>query len=202
MRGLLCGVIGAAASAAAWLAAEHYQQANYGWMVCLIGVVTGISIKKASTSGASGFARGALAIILTLAAILGGRQVYARIMESTSTGDQPAQIILDPEGEAEDEEAENTEAPPAKTELPEPIEDLSALGKTNYSKSAMKKNMSDRDMLWLCVAALAAYVTGKGSDKAPAAEGESADAPPESDDSSDTPEQDNTDQESGEEKAE
>ncbi len=202
MRGLLCGAIGAAAAAAAWLAAEHFQQADYGWMVCLIGLVTGISVKAASTQTTGGFARGAVAIILTLAAILGGRQVYAKIMETTSTGKEPAQIVMDSEEDAADEDAEDTESTPVTTALPEPMEDVS-LAKTNYSKSAMKKNMSDRDMLWLCAAALVAYVTGKGGDKAPAeAESASTDAPPESDESPDAPAEENTDQDSGEEKAE
>lgn len=176
MRGLLGGLIGAAASAAAWLAAEHFQQANYGWMVSLVGLVTGLCVYKASSVSSSGFARGALAIILTLAAILGGRQVYAKIMQSTSTGAEPAPMIESIEAEAEDAEGEASEPVNIETVLPVADEELAGFGKADYTKPALKNNLQNSDMLWLCVAALAAYLTGKGGDKAGVSEEEGAEA--------------------------
>ena len=164
MRVLLSGVIGAVASSAAWLAAEHFQQTNYGWMVCFIGLITGLFVHKASKAGSrGGFARGALAAVLTLAAIVGGQKAYAVYMQSTSqaasaVAAQNAPVVTEPAGD-------DTAKDVAPAEL---LMDLGeeAIGRvpSSYTQSAIKKNLSDWDMVWMGIAALAAYVTGKGSE--------------------------------------
>ncbi len=170
MRVFLAGLFGAAASAAAWLAAEHFTQSSYGWMVCLVGLVTGFCVLKARTGNTGGVARGALAIILTLSAILGGRWVYARVMEASAKDTSAAVAVnIDPAGDAADEDSDTDDAvatTPAAIAIPEI--DPSAELAGGYSKSAMKKSGTEWDMIWMCVAALAAYVTGRGGDgKAP-----------------------------------
>lgn len=179
MGGFIGGLIGAAASAAGWLAIEHTQQTSLGWMVILVGLVTGFCVHKGSSVTSVGFTRGALAIILTLAAIVGGRQAYAKIMQANASSAQEAVVVSEPQDDApaDDEGEDSGETAPAPV-LPQETPDLVGLGQRNYTKSAMKKNMSDRDMIWLCVAALAAYLTGKGGDKAPSVESEEvADSP-------------------------
>ena len=191
MRALLGGLIGAAASAAGWLAVEHFQQASYGWMVVLVGLVTGFCVHKAGEGNSGGFARGALAIILTLAAIVGGRQVYAKIMQASSTA--ASAVTVDTAKvevpDADEEEADTGEAP-APVVTPELAEDAGALGKRGYSKTAMKKNLSEMDMVWMCVAALASYVIGKGGDEpAPGEEGEQGEGQPEQSEGGDQPQE-------------
>ncbi len=167
MRVFISGVLGAVVSAAAWLGVEHFRQTNYGWMVCLIGLITGIIVHKASKAGTGGgFARGALAVVLTLAAIAGGQEVYARILQSGSPA-AGAVIVESLKGgvdssKTKNDDADGSDAPAiVLTELePGPL----GVGPNSYSKSAMKKNLSDWDMIWMGIAALAAYVTGKGGD--------------------------------------
>ena len=168
MRALFGGVVGAGASTAAWLAFEHFQQANYGWLVCLIGLITGMSVHRAAGKAASGggFARGELATVLTLAAIVGGQQVYAKIMQATSSA-AAAVTAGSAKGQGADGEGDaktgaDADAPAAVL-IPEINEATAGAGQRGYSKSNMKKNLSDWDMVWMCVAALAAYVTGKGN---------------------------------------
>ncbi len=164
MRVLLSGVIGAVASSAAWLVAEHSQQTSYGWMVCFIGLITGLLVHKASRAGSrGGFARGALAAVLTLAAIVGGQKAYAVYMQTTSKAAntlavQNAPVVTEPAGNDTAKDAAPAEV----------LMDLGeeAIGRvpSSYTKTAIKKNLSDWDMVWMGIAALAAYVTGKGSE--------------------------------------
>ncbi|MEM8944952.1 MAG: hypothetical protein AAGD11_07180 [Planctomycetota bacterium] len=179
MRALLGGIVGAVVSATAWLGIEHIQQTNYGWLVILVGLVTGVSVNKAGAGSSAGFARGALAMVLTLAGIVGGQKGYAKFMEATTSTEAVATAAAIEVGgddeEADDEEAdadsERTPAPPIETT---PVD----LGSRSYSKSAMKKNFGEWDMIWMCVAALAAYVTGKGgADKIVAEEQQDGEAP-------------------------
>ena len=146
MRALLGGIVGAVVSAAAWLGIEHVQQTNYGWMVILVGIVTGMFVNKSGAGTTTGFARGALAMILTLAGIVGGQKGYALFMEKTTTARAAAAVEvvdLGGEEEASDEEEETGEVEAAPAPLP--VLDAAPVGgvsNRSYSKSAMKKNLS------------------------------------------------------------
>ena len=168
MRALLGGVIGAVASASVWKAAEHFQQANYGWLVCFIGLVTGYCVHQAGKAGAGtggGFARGALAVVLTLAAIVGGSKVYAEIMQATSA---PVGAVsadsLQGGANVADAADKNANSGDSTFDMSTLEEDALVLGQSDYSKSTLQKNISDWDMIWMGIAALAAYVTGKGGE--------------------------------------
>ena len=171
MRVLFSGVIGAVVSASAWLAAEHFQQEKFGWMVCLIGLVTGIAMHKASQPGSGkasgkGFARGALAVVLTFAAIVGGQKAYAMYMQASS---EAASVVTSESFPDAGKGGLDEKAKPAGASavvLSELEADAIGLGQGDYTKSAIKNNFSDWDMIWMGLAALAAYVTGKGGDGA------------------------------------
>ena len=170
MRVLFSGVIGAVASASVWLWAEHLQQAKVGWMVCLIGLVTGVVMHKASQLGATkpgtgrGFARGALAVVLTLAAILGGQRAYATYLQSTSSSASKVSTESLQVADASEPGSEATKGNAAPAVLPDLSSEARDMGPGDYSQSAIKQNLSDWDMIWMGLAALAAYVTGKGGD--------------------------------------
>jgi hypothetical protein len=177
MKTLLSGIVGAAAATAAWLALEHVTQREFGWLACLVGLITGLSVHWAAGSHArASFVRGALAVLLTLAACVGGRMVYVKVMESV-LGDLDAQMAqvdkpVDGEGEvgadtqndsavASDQDAEAAETTPKARQTDMPAASM------KIKKPTVKATISQADMLWLCVAALAAYVVGKGNDKQP-----------------------------------
>ena len=168
MRALIMGIIGAAASSAAWLAFEHSQQQSYGWLVCLVGLVTGVCVHSGAKGPSGGTLRGALAALLTLGGIVGGQKAYASWMQSRSTANEAVAVATiqsdtaDQEGDEEADDAAVALEEPPRIELPESMTD----GGGGYSKTAMKKNLSEWDMVWMSLAALAAYITGKGGEKA------------------------------------
>ena len=168
MRVIVAGIIGAAVAAAVWLGAEHMSPKDLGWLSILVGLVTGCSVLKAAGAGAGGgYVRGGLAVILTLAAIVGGRQVYAKVMQATN---QAAAAVMQPavpnaESAADKADDDGTEGAVEKpdTEIDMTVTDM-VPGKVGNQKLPLKKGKSEIDMLWMCLAALAAYVVGKGSD--------------------------------------
>ncbi len=166
MRVLIAGIIGAAVSSGAWLALEHVTLKNFGWLAIVVGLVTGIAIHAAAGVHArQSFLRGALAIILALAACVGGRQVYAKYMQKVNVANQPARIALAQVegGEESDDSTEGTGEAVADTTEPEALAEFGA-GRIGVKKPSLKMAMSEWDFLWLGLAALAAYVTGKGRD--------------------------------------
>lgn len=180
MRALVGGIIGAAASSAAWLAFEHHMQTNYGWFVVLIGLVTGMLVHKGASGKASGGTlRGALAVVLTLAGIVVGPKINAKVMESQAIDNAKAapavsEAANESAADSDTELADAGEAEASSAELGRQAEPVS---NGNYSKSALKKNATDMDMIWMCVASLLAYITGKGGEtkSAATAEGEQGD---------------------------
>ncbi len=166
MRVLLSGVIGAAVAAAAWMAIEHSTKQEFGWMAIVVGVVTGLAVHCAASTGSrSSIARGALAAVLALAASVGCRQVYAKVMEKSDSGAAAAVAAApaDPSGsETEDSQAEEV-AEPAKLALS--LEKQNAPGAAVYGAMSFKKGLTQWDMLWLSMSALSAYVVGKGRDR-------------------------------------
>ncbi len=175
MRVLLSGVIGAVASTSAWKATEHFMYTDYGWMVCFVGLVTGFCMHKASCAGvgsdgsanAGGFARGALAVVITLAAIVGGQKAYTKYLEANSPNASAVKMeFLKDRAEANapgGEGAEENTAP--EVVLQEVDEQAIGLGQSGSARSSVSNDFSDWDMIWMSLAALAAYVTGKGGDK-------------------------------------
>ena len=181
MRALITGIIGAAASSAAWLAFEHAQQQSFGWLVVLIGLVTGVCVHSGASGPSGGTLRGALAALLTLGGIVGGQKAYANWMQSKSTADEAVavqtikDVTADDDGETEDADAGEPLEDAPRVELPDSVSDAGGAG---YSKSAMKKNLSEWDMIWMSLAALAAYITGKGGEKGAPAVVVSEESPP------------------------
>jgi hypothetical protein len=168
MRVLLSGILGAIVGESAWLAADHFLQANYGWLICLVGLATGLAIRlSGAPKSGSGISRGALAIALTLLAIVGGRMLYTKVIQDrlSLTNDQPvaAAVREIPVQEADTEDA-STEA--AETAVPAEVLDRrapAALRQVGPMKP-VSGNLPQWDTLWMSLAALAAYVISqKGS---------------------------------------
>jgi len=185
MRVLICGVIGAAAAAAAWLGLEHVLQKDVGWLAVLVGLVTGLSVHKgAGAATGGGYARGGLAALLALAAIVGGRQVYAKVMEAVNDTAAPVAVVSTTEETVDDDSGEVSSEGAVIVEEEYQPDEPSRMGDGGAQKLPLKKRMSEMEMVWMCAAALVAYIVGKGPDAVPVADddadGESGEAPAES----------------------
>jgi hypothetical protein len=174
MKVLISGIVGAAVATTAWLSLEYVTHKEFGWLACLVGIVTGLSIHWAAGAHArASFGRGALAVLLTLAACVGGRLLYVKVMESVrgELNVKMAQVVKSVENEGEagaDTEKDSTETSEedAKSTMMAPRGDRPATS-INLQKPTLKTTLSQGDMLWLCLAALVAYVVGKGNDTQP-----------------------------------
>ena len=168
MKALFGGIVGGVAAGSAWLAAEHFTQSNLFWMVILVGLITGLCVHWAGGSSKGwGTARGALALVLTMAVIVGGRQVYAKFLQTTigATAKAQATTIAEqtPDEDSEDE-AVDTEASAATPQTFDP-ESIERGPNRSRHQPSMKQIFSEWDMVWMSLAALAAYISGKGGEK-------------------------------------
>jgi hypothetical protein len=188
MRILICGVVAAAAAATVWLGLEHYLQKDLGWLALAVGLVTGLSVHKAAGGATGGgYARGGFAALIVLAAIVGGRQVYAKVMESVSEAATAVPGVaesVDPADESAEASTggETDSMAVERPELPFPSGGQAGL------KMPSKNQFSSIDMVWMCAATLVAYIVGKGPDPIPAEDeeageqtGQSSQAPNDSD---------------------
>jgi hypothetical protein len=169
MRVILGGMIGATIAAAVWLGLEHITHLNLGWLACAVGAVTGFSVHRAAGTGSGGsFVRGALSVFLALVAIVGGRQVYVKVVETYGTPIAKtfvAPVTSGHEG-AEGQEDAVVEVDAVLTQTSDMTRQRLIDGGTdNSSKVPFKSSHSDWDMLWMCLAAIAAYIIGKGRDE-------------------------------------
>jgi len=166
MRIFFAGLIGAAVTTVVWLALEYVTLMDFGWLSCGVGVVTGYCVHRAAGPHSGGsFVRGALSVLLTLAVIVGGRQVYAKVMNTITVRAQVVPVMSD--SETKDTSGETVgEVDRAIPRLASEAELRGGpFGLDSGSPLAQKKAFSDWDMLWMCLAALAAYVIGKGRDE-------------------------------------
>jgi hypothetical protein len=231
MRVLLSGILGAIAGAAVWLACDHFLQTKYGWLVCLVGIFTGVAIRMATAVHAKrSFINGTLAVVFTLAAILGGRVAYAKLLQANfgraptiaqastaskmadagvadtaasdaattdaettdaettdaETTDAAATDAEVADSETTDTEVTDTEATDIEAAASDAAETRAAViadrsvppnrfaKLTTPSDTAHSRPLSQWGMLWMSLAALAAYVISQGGEPStPAASGNS-----------------------------
>lgn len=162
MRVLLSGIIGAAASAAAWFYLENVTKHELGWLAIGVGIVTGLCINAAAGASAhESIGRAALAVVLSLAAIVGGRAVYARVMQSINQVNENVPVMVAETAE-ETNEGEAGEAAGVVEEVEEPVRIPTGAAPALALEKPPLNAVSILDMVWMGVAALAAYITGKG----------------------------------------
>ncbi len=172
MRVLLGGLIGAAASAAAWFFLEYTTQHELSWLAILVGLVTGMCVNAGAPAGApQSYGRAALAVALTLLAIVGGRGVYAKVMQNMSqvTTVMPANPAA-PGGDADIAEAQEAvasdDAVAAETAADQQRQATGMVPGTARIPKPTVNSYKEAEVVWMVLAALAAYLTGKGSGKA------------------------------------
>ncbi len=169
MRVLLGGLVGAAASAAAWFFVEYATGHEFGWLAIAVGFITGMCINAAAGAGAAAsYGRAALAVILTMMAMILGRTAYAKVMQNVThvTTIAPAASKDADDAPAARQEGAATEGAVEAV----PVErERGSLGGPNTGLRMQRPTAGSvselDDMLWMGLAALAAYFTGKGSGK-------------------------------------
>jgi hypothetical protein len=167
MRILFGGIIGAAVAVAVWLGLEHVTQMDLGWLSCGVGVITGYCVHRAAGPDSGGsFVRGGLSVLLALVAIVGGRQVYAKVMEANMDKAPGITVASEPGATKalDDTSGDST----VTSQRSSPLEErrTAPVGMGPISKPSLNRSFSQWDMLWMCLAALAAYIVGKGRDEA------------------------------------
>jgi hypothetical protein len=170
MRVLLGGLVGAAASAAAWFFLEYVTKHELGWLAIAVGLVTGLCVNAGAPKGApQSYGRAALAVALALLAIVGGRAVYAQVMQNMSqvTTVAPAEATKPAgaaSGQAEQGEVEESADDPAEAANVQTERQATgiAAGGARMPKPTVN-SYKELEVVWMALAALAAYLTGKGS---------------------------------------
>jgi hypothetical protein len=168
MRVLVGGIVGAAASAAAWFFLEYATGHEMGWLAILVGIVTGLCIDSAAgPSATESYARGALAVILTMIAMVGGRAVYAKVMQNVAHVGTLAPVART----VDDTAAQGTvQVAQGDNAVAEPIADQqvqATRARTGDASLRMAKptvnSYKEMEVVWMAAAALCAYFTAKGS---------------------------------------
>ena len=158
---LFGGIVGGAVGAAAWVAIEYTTQSEFAWMAWPVGLLVGWGVHKfAAADTRGGFLRGALAALLALAAVLGAGWSKAEILTKQAARASNAAVgvtVSETDGSGEGEVAAAIDR--VSIDIEEP-----AAGFLNGPLESKPRNaFQDLNMLWLCLAALTAYVVGKGS---------------------------------------
>jgi len=178
MRSLMGGIVAAIIATAVWLCLEHTSQREFGWFMVVIGLATGFGVRgwgvrgwgvKGRGTGSSGiYAKGALAVILALGAILGGRLAYSKILEQmVRRVESVEQTSLAVDAKVKDSEDDTGSAEVAIHE--DFFGDYGNLSHGGNSLSR-KTSVTTADFGFLCVALFVAYVVGKSGQQAPEAE--------------------------------
>lgn len=76
--GLVVGVVAAALGAAAWAAVAYFVLVEISWLALGIGAMVGYGVGRYSP-GVPGFVRGAIAVLLAVGSIVGGKYLSARL---------------------------------------------------------------------------------------------------------------------------
>jgi hypothetical protein len=164
-KALLGAIIGAAIGIGLLLAAYLLFQKDNVWLAIPFALITGLGARFLSSTGRASYARGALTMVIALAAYIGGWVIVSKVatakanapMQKPPVAAQDAPVEGEPTDEADAEtpvETPAVEQPKAaapRADVPRPRPDA-------------PRAFSTWDFIWLCVAALCAYIVGSGSD--------------------------------------
>ncbi|MFO0791836.1 MAG: hypothetical protein U0805_20430 [Pirellulales bacterium] len=132
------------------------------WLAIPFAIITGLGVRMlVSTSGHASYARGAVTMILALAAYIGGWMLVAQVATARANAPKkmpvPATTAADKEGEG----TGNAEAAPA---TPPPPVAQAPMAHVDMKARGGPRQFSTWDFIWLAIAALVAYELGRGSE--------------------------------------
>jgi hypothetical protein len=133
------------------------------WMAIPVALLTGLGVRMvAATSGHASYLRGAITVLLAMAAYLGGLAVtkaVANHRSQTVAKQNPARVASEEPGEPGETKAEE----PAANAPPADVPIASAKSDSMARRPAMPQAINTWDFLSLAVAALVAYELGRGT---------------------------------------
>lgn len=169
-KALLGGIIGAAVGIGLLLVVYLTLSIDKVWLAIPFAIITGLGVRMlVSTSGHASYLRGALTVVLALAAYAFGLFIVAKV--ATARANEPnskpasaAAAAEKPAAEPGTAEPEANDAEP-KAEAPPSDQPNAAIPKFSASQSrpAVSREISTWDFIWLSIAALVAYELGRGS---------------------------------------
>lgn len=160
----LCGgIVGGAIGASGWVAIEYFTKSEFGWIAWPVGLLVGLGVHKAAAADSrNGFLRGAVAVVLALVAVVCAKYaLMAIMMKQTADVANPVASVSSEQNPDVSEEGTESGSDVADTAMPE--QSREGLMESAMSSRSARRSLKDMDMVWLCLAAVTAYLVGKGS---------------------------------------
>jgi hypothetical protein len=163
-KSLIGAIIGAAVGIVLLVVVYRVLQWDKVWLAIPFAFITGLGVRTlVGTAGHPSYARGALTMLIALAAYIGGWLLVAQMATaSAKVANKPANVAEADAANAAD--ATEGGAAPAPAEPPPPIRTTEA-PKTRMTAPAQQSNW---DLIFLAIAALVAYEMGRGTGASPA----------------------------------
>jgi hypothetical protein len=160
-KALVGAIIGAAIGIGMLIAVYLTLGIDKFWLAIPFAIITGLGVRMlVSTTGHASYARGVMTMIIAMAAFYGGLQVQAKVATARANK-APAKPVITVEETAE---TDTTDADAPKEETPPPPPPLAQPRKVDAPmRPAAPSPGSPWDIIWLAVAALAAYELGRGT---------------------------------------
>jgi hypothetical protein len=139
------------------------------WLAIPFALITGLGVRTlVGTSGHASYARGALTMLVALAAYIGGWMLVAKMATAqANTAGKPAIAAnADAENAIDDKSATADSAAPKAPDSP-PM--AGTMGDGSRNRMVAPTQQSTWDLIWLAIAALVAYEMGRGTTAAPIA---------------------------------
>ncbi len=164
-KSLVGAIIGAAVGIGLLLAVYLTLGIDKIWLSIPFAIITGLGVRMlVSTSGHASYVRGALTMLIALAAYIGGWLLVAKVATARANAPSPNPAAAAGDAEAQDGETKDAEGAEKTDPVAQPkvIERASEAG---IPRAAAPKptNYSPADMIFLAIAALVAYELGRGS---------------------------------------
>jgi hypothetical protein len=164
-KSLLGAIIGAAIGIAILLIIYRLFEIDGLWLAIPFALITGMGVRMlVRTGGHASYVRGALTMVLTLAAYIGGWLLVAQMATARANAPKapPAAAMHDEKaGDAEKDADATDQAPPIMETKPQ----ISMM--ESPKRTAIAQNQwSTWGFIWLAIAAFVAYEMGRGSEVA------------------------------------
>jgi hypothetical protein len=160
-KALLGAIIGAAVSIGLLLAVYLTLGIDKVWLSIPFALITGLGVRMlVSTTGHASYVRGAMTMILALAAYIGGWLLVAQVATARANKPVPRPPAAEenPADTGEDAAKDDAPAEPAPPPQPAPRADV-----VQQPRQVAQKGFETWDFIWLAIAALVAYEMGRGS---------------------------------------
>jgi hypothetical protein len=166
----LGAIIGAAISIGLLLAVYLLFQLDAVWLAIPFALITALTVRAMSSTGRASYVRGALTMVIALAAYIGGWVLVSKVAVANANKPMPKPPVSAQEAPADGEVTDEADAEaPVETPAVEQPKAAAPRADIPRPRADAPRAFSTWDFIWLCVAALCAYIVGSGSDSGAAA---------------------------------